>query len=248
LHEYRGEPSCREIGITVIANVLRNVIGSIQGRAIAAMVALLVLAGLALFWSAMLVAAAVNPAYSHRRDYVSTLAAQGAEHGWLGVMAIAAAGGAMLPAGVLLRPLSRAAASAIVLSGIGFLVVSFTRLDCPNGAARCGLGGRFAISGSTEITHWTAATLASTLLIAGIALTGLALLRIRRTLPGLLTLAAGAVTAGAFLATGGQTPGEEQRIGIVVATGWLAAAALSVLVRAQSASELAGPPSGTSTT
>jgi hypothetical protein len=202
----------------------------------AAMVALLVLGGLALFWSAMLVAAVVNPEYSHRRDYVSVLAAHGAEHGWLGVLAIAAAGGAMLPAGILLRPFSCAAASAIVLAGVGFLVVSFTRLDCPNGAARCGLGGRFAISGATEITHWTAATLSSTLLIAGIALTGLALLRMRRMLLGLLTVAGGAVTAGAFLATGGQTPGEEQRVGIVVATGWLTAVALAVLVRAHSTS------------
>jgi hypothetical membrane protein len=214
---------------------------SLHRRRLATLVALLVLAGLALFWGAMFVAAAVNPAYSHRRDYVSVLAAHGAEHGWLGVIAIAAAGGAMLPASVLIRPLSRAAASAIGLAGIGFLVASLTRLDCPNGAARCGLGGRFAISGSTEVTHWTAATVASTLFIAGMALTGLALLRIQRTRAGLLTLAAGAVTAAAFLATGGQTPGEEQRAGIVVATAWLAAVALALLVRAVSPSELVAP-------
>jgi hypothetical protein len=209
---------------------------------------MLVLAGLALFWGALLVAAAVNPAYSHRRDYVSPLAAHGAEHGWLGVLAIAAAGGAMLPAGILIRPFSRVAASAIALAGVGFLVVSFTRLDCPNGAARCGLGGRFAISGATDVTHWTAATLATTLLISGIGLTGLALLRVRRMLPGLLTLTAAAVTAGAFLATGGQTPGEEQRVGIAVATGWLAAVALAILVRAKSACESGRPPPGSSAT
>jgi hypothetical membrane protein len=211
-----------------------NATVSARGRATAAPVAVLVLAGLAIFWGAFLVAAAVNPAYSHRRDYVSVLAAHGAEHGWLGVLAIAAAGGAMLAAGVVLRASSRAAASAIALAGIGFLVVAFTRLDCSNGAARCGLGGRFAISGTTDVTHWTAATLATILLVAGIALTGVALLRIGRALPGLLTLAAAGVTAGAFLATGGQTPGEEQRVGIVVATGWLAASALAVILRATS--------------
>jgi hypothetical membrane protein len=211
-----------------------NATVSARGRATAAPVAVLVLAGLAIFWGAFLVAAAVNPAYSHRRDYVSVLAAHGAEHGWLGVLAIAAAGGAMLAAGVVLRASSRAAASAIALAGIGFLVVAFTRLDCSNGAARCGLGGRFAISGATDVTHWTAATLATILLVAGIALTGVALLRIGRALPGLLTLAAAGVTAGAFLATGGQTPGEEQRVGIVVATGWLAASALAVILRATS--------------
>ncbi len=179
----------------------------------------------------MVVAAAVNPGYSHRRDYVSVLAARGAENGWLGVLAIAAAGAAMVPAAALVKPLSRTAASAIALAGIGFVVVSFTRLDCPNGAARCGLGGRFAISGSTEVTHWTAAALSTVLLIAGIALTGLALLRLPRRFPGLLTLAAAAVTAAAFLATGGDTPGEEQRVGIVVATGWLMAVAVAALAR-----------------
>lgn len=218
--------------------MLQDVIRSVPGRAAAAV---LVLAGLALFWSAFLVAAAVNPAYSHRRDYVSTIAAHGAEHGWLGVLAIAAAGAAMIPAGVLVRPFSRTAAAAIALAGVGFIVASFTRLDCPNGAAGCGLGGRFAISGSKEVTHWTATTAASTLLIAGIALTGLALLRVRRTLPGVLTFAAAAVTAGAFLATGGQTPGEEQRLGIVVATGWLTALALAVLVERTRRRHVASP-------
>jgi len=203
---------------------------------VTAVAALLVLGGLALFWSAMLLAAAVNPAYSHRRDYLSTLASHGAEHGWLGVMAIAAAAASMLAAGVVVRPLSRVAASAIVLAGVGFLVVSFTRLDCPNGAASCGLGGRFAISGSTEIAHWTATTVATTLLVTGIAVTGLALLRARRTVAGLLTVTAAAATVGAFLATGGQTPGEEQRAGVVVGTSWLAAVALAALVRARSAS------------
>jgi hypothetical membrane protein len=202
-------------------------------RLLAATAALFVLAGLALFWGAMLVAAALNPAYSHRRDYVSVLAAHGAEHGWLGVLAIAAAGGATFAAGVLIRPLSRAAGYAISLAGLGFLAVSATRLECSNGAAGCGLGGRFAVSGSTEITHWTAATFSTTMVITGIALTGVTLLRKRHTLAGSITLAAGAATAGAFLATGGQTPGEEQRVGIVVATSWLAAVAFATLVRAR---------------
>ena len=72
--------------------------------------AVLVLGGLATFWVAILVAAHVNPGYAHRRDYVSTLAARGAEHGWLGVAAVAAAGGAIALAGLLVQPLSRPAA------------------------------------------------------------------------------------------------------------------------------------------
>ena len=37
--------------------------------------------------------------------------------------------------------------------------------------------------------------------------------------------------AGAFLATGGDMPGQMERIGIVVATGWLAALAIGTLAR-----------------
>ena len=181
-----------------------------------------VLAGVACFWSAILVAAALEPRYSNRRDYVSTLAARGAEHAAVAIFAIVAVAVAMALASLLVRRLSRLAAVAIALAGVGFVAAAFTRLECPNGAAGCGLGGRFEISGATEVSHWTATTVASVLLIAGIALTGIALIRRGRRVGGLATLSAAAVTAAAFLATGGSTPGLTQRIGIVVATAWLA--------------------------
>lgn len=202
--------------------------------------ATLVLLALAFFWSAMLLAAAVNPGYSHGRDYVSTLAARGAEHGWLGALAIASAACAMFPASLLLRPLSRAAAVAVALAGVGLLVVAFVRLECSNGAAGCGLGGRFAISGATEVTHWTATTVSTVLLITGIALTGVALLRAGHKLAGAASVGAAAVTSGAFLAMGGQSPGGIQRLGIVVATGWLG----SVAVAALAGREWSPPTSG----
>ena len=195
---------------------------------------MLVLAGIALFWSAILVAAALEPGYTHRRDYVSTLAARGAGHGELAMFAIVAAAAAMLFAAFLVRHLSRLAGAAIAIAGVGFVVAAFTRLECANGAAGCGLGGRFEISGSTEIGHWTATTVSSILLIGGIALTGLALIRRGRRISGVASLAAAAVTAGAFLATGGENPGVMQRIGIVVGTGWLAAFAIVTLARRRS--------------
>jgi hypothetical protein len=179
----------------------------------------------------LLVAAGLEPGYAHRRDYVSTLASRGAEHGWLGVAAIAAAGVAIGLSALLVRRFSRLAAVAFALAGAGFLVVAFTRLECANGAAGCGLGGRFAISGSTEVTHWTATTVSTVLVIAAIALTGVALLRAGRLVAGVVTLAAAAVTAGSFLVMGGQSPGVAQRVGIVVATGWLAAVAVGTLAR-----------------
>jgi hypothetical membrane protein len=200
-------------------------------RSAAAFVAVSVLIGVACFWIAVLVAAALEPGYTNRRDYVSTLAARGAEHGDLGVFAIVAAGGAMLFASLLLRDVSRLAALAVALAGVGFVVAAFTRLECANGAAGCGLGGRFEISGSTEIGHWTATTVASILLIAGIALTGVVWIRRGRRLAGLASLAAAGVTTAAFLLTGGDNPGAIQRVGIVAGTGWLAALAIATLVR-----------------
>jgi hypothetical protein len=202
--------------------------------------ATLVLVCVGAFWGWMLVAAAVNPDYSHGRDYVSTLAARGATHGWLGVLAIAAAACAMFPAAMLVRPLSRVAALAIGIAGGAFLVVAFTRLECANGAARCGLGGRFAISGATEVTHWTATTIGTVLLIGAIALTGLALLRARRTAAGIASLAAAGLTTGAFLAMGGRSPGDVQRLGIAIATGWLAAVAVATLAGRESARRPSG--------
>jgi len=195
--------------------------------------ALAVLAGVAVFWGGILAAAALEPGYSNRRDYVSVLAAHGADEARLAILAIVAAAVAMVFAAWLLRPWSKVAALAVALAGIGFVIAAFTRLECPNGAARCGLGGRFEISGSTEIGHWTATTVASVLLIAGMALTGVALVRHGRRSAGIASVAAAAVTAGAFLATGGDNPGAIQRVGIVVATGWLVAFALVTLVRSR---------------
>ena len=196
----------------------------------AAAFAVPVLAGLACFWCGILVAAALEPGYTHRRDYVSTLAAHGAEHAGVAIFAIVAAAVSMVFASLLVRHVSPAAGFAIALAGVGFVVAAFTRLDCPDGAAGCGLGGRFEISGSTEIGHWTATTVSSILMIGGIALTGGALIRRGRAISGAATLAAAAVTAAAFLATGGDSAGLAQRIGIVVATGWLAVLAVAALV------------------
>jgi len=196
-------------------------------------VAMLALAGVVCFWVAIVVAAALEPGYEQRRDYVSTLAAHGAAHAGLAIFGIVAVAAAMVLTALLVRQVSRIAALAIALAGVGFVVVAFTRLECANGAAACGLGGRFEISGSAEIGHWTATTVSTVLVIAGIALTGLALIRNGRKGAGGVTLAAALVTAGAFLATGGDMPGIRERFGIAVATGWLAAVALVTLVRAR---------------
>jgi len=190
----------------------------------------LVLAAVAAFWALVLVVGSSNPGYSQTRDYVSTLAARGADYGWLGVLAICAAALAILATAVLLRALSRLAAVLTGLAGIGFLVVAFTRLGCPNGPAGCGLGGRFDVSGFREITHSAATTSSAALLVAAMTLSGVVLHRRGDARLGIASLAAAVATAVAFLATGGSSPGWIERIGILVATCWMAAVAVASLV------------------
>jgi len=180
--------------------------------------------GLAAFWAAVLVAAHVNPGYSGRRDYVSSLAAHGAEHPWLGMLAIAALGAAGVGAAILVRPLTRVGAVAFLVAGFAYVVAGIARIDCPDGAAHCGLGGRFDVHGNQAITHWTAAVLANVLVLAGLLLVAERLARRGRGVAAGATLVAALATLVALVATGGQTPGEVQRGWIVVMTVWLVAA------------------------
>jgi hypothetical protein len=131
-----------------------------------------VLGCLAAFWCLVLLVGAAHPGYNQTRDYVSTLAARGADYGWLGMVAICAAALALLATATLLRTLSRLAAVLTGIAGIGFLVVAFTRLSCPNGPAGCGLGGRFDVSGFREITHSAATTVSAVSLVAAMACSG----------------------------------------------------------------------------
>jgi len=189
----------------------------------------LVLGGLATFWTALLVAAHVNAGYSERRDYISSLAARGADHPWLGMLAIAALGSAGVGVALLVRPVTRWGAAAFLVAGLAYVVAGFARIDCPGGAARCGLGGRFDIHGGQTITHWTAAVVANVLVLAGLVLVGERLARRGRRFAAGGTFVAAGVTLVALVATGGQTPGQVQRAWILVMTVWLVAAATSGL-------------------
>ena len=173
----------------------------------------------------------VVPGYSHRRDYISALAGHGVGDAWLGMLAIVAIAAAGLGAALLLLPVSRWGAAAFLGAGVGYVVVAFARVNCPNGAARCGLGGRFDVHGTQQITHWTAAVLSTVLVLVGLSLVGMQLLRRQRHLAGAATLAAAGSTLLALVATGGQTPGTVQRLWIVAMTGWLLGTAAAMLSR-----------------
>jgi hypothetical protein len=190
-----------------------------------------VLAGLVVFWVALLLAGAASPGYSQRRDYVSSLAAHGVEDAWLGMLAIVAVGVAGLGAAVLLWRVTRAGALALAGAGIGFVVVALVRINCPNGAARCGLGGRFDVHGAPAITHWTAAVVSTVLVLVGASLVAYALWRRHRRAASVTSAVAAAMTLLALLGTGGQSPGVVQRVWIAVMTVWLVGAAVLALTR-----------------
>ena len=193
--------------------------------------AVVVLAGVGVFWIALLLAGAASSGYSQRRDYVSSLAARGVEDAWLGMLAIAAIGIVGLAAAVLVRPVTRAGALALAGAGVGFVVVALVRIDCPNGAARCGLGGRFDVHGAPAITHWTAAVVSTVLVLAGATFVAYALFRRGRRAAGVASAVAAAATLVALLGTGGQSPGVVQRAWIAVMTAWLVGTAAVVLTR-----------------
>ena len=147
------------------------------------------------------------------------------------MLAIAAVGVAGLGAAVLLWRLTGAGALALACAGVGFVVVAFVRIDCPNGAARCGLGGRFDVHGAPAITHWTAAVVSTILVLVGATLAAYALFRSGRRAAGAASALAAAATLVALVGTGGQSPGVVQRVWIAVMTLWLVGAALLALRR-----------------
>jgi hypothetical membrane protein len=197
-------------------------------------IALVVVSLLGLFWVAVIVAASSNPSYSHRRDYVSALASQGAERPWLGILAIASVGVAFLLTSRLVRAFSRTAAIAVALSGVGLVIGAFARLRCAEGAAYCGVGDRMSIDleNTRGYVHESAVIVATVLLVIAMTALGVALLRNGRRGGGIASLVAAAATVVTFLLVSGDTPGAEQRVWIAVMTLWALGVAVSALARA----------------
>ena len=198
-------------------------------------VSVLVLIGL--FWVTVVIAASVNSGYSHSRDYVSALASVGAEHAWLGVLAIAAVGVAFALTFFLVRPVSRVAAVTVALAGAGYVFGAFARLRCAEGAAFCGVGDRQStdLENTRGYLHEGAVVGSSLLLVVAMTAFGVALLRQGRKAGGGASLIAAFATVVTFALVSGDTPGAEQRIWIAVMTLWVVGVAIWTLTRANSA-------------
>lgn len=100
---------------------------------------LAILAGIALFWMLLGAAGLVQPNYDAARDSVSSLAAHGASHAWLGFSAIAVGGLGLIGLSLLTRRISEPAALTLGLAGVALLIVAVTRINCPVGAAHCAM-------------------------------------------------------------------------------------------------------------
>jgi hypothetical protein len=70
---------------------------------------------------------------------VSSLAAHGASHAWLGFSAIGLGGVGVIGLSLHTRRLSEPAALTLGLAGVALLIVAVTRINCPVGAAHCAM-------------------------------------------------------------------------------------------------------------
>lgn len=99
--------------------------------------------GVISFWLAVLIGGAVQPGYSHLRDYISALAATtAAPYAWIGIAGIAALGVGLLAAALrLLRRLDGAAggtgAALLGLAGLAVGASAFAQEDCSTALASC---------------------------------------------------------------------------------------------------------------
>jgi hypothetical membrane protein len=185
-------------------------------------VAVAVIALVGIFWVAVVVAGFVNPHYSHARDYISALASVGAEHPWLGMLAIAAVGVAFVLTAVLVNVFSRTAAVAVGLAGVGYVFGAFARLRCLEGAAFCGVGDRVSedLENTRGYVHETAVVASTLLLVIAMTALGIALLRRGERPVGVASLVAAVATVVTFALVSGDTPGAEQRLWVAVMTLW----------------------------
>ena len=199
-----------------------------------------VLVLLGLFWVAVAIAGSANPHYSHSRDYISSLAAVGARHPWLGMLAIAAVGVAFALTSVLLRHSSSTAAVAVAAAGVGFVIAAFVRLRCAEGAAFCAVGRREStdLENTRGYAHEGAVIGSTLLLVIGMIAFGIALFRRGQRAGGVASLLAAGATVVAFASVSGDTPGTEQRVWIAVMMAWTVGVSIWALAR----------PTGTSST
>lgn len=178
------------------------------------------LAGLVLFWLGSAAAGVLAPGYSARADYVSSLAGRGSEVAPLGIAALLVLALGHLAAGAAVGSV---AGTLLGLAGVCGLVVAAFRTACPLGAAGCGTAPNDAPADPADVLH-VAGVAGYQVAVVG-AMLALAL-RWGRGWPAALTVAAAVASVLLVVRIDGPDLGLDQRLWLVVTTGWVAVAAL----------------------
>jgi hypothetical protein len=90
--------------------------------------------------ASIVVGGALNDGYDQWRDYVSALSGRGSTAALVGMVGLLGFSTANAAAGWALRPHSRTGFAALELAAASGVVVAFSRIQCPDGAALCSLG------------------------------------------------------------------------------------------------------------
>jgi hypothetical protein len=181
------------------------------------------------FWVLTVIAASRQPGYDPTRDYVSSLAATGAQQPWLGIAAIVLLGCSYLAAGhVLLWHLSAALAAGLVAAaGLVTLLVAIARIDCPGGSANCGLISDVGVylervdeASWGQVVHGPAVVVSSALLVAG--MIAVVVRSDRWDATRIVSAAAAALSSlTPLLWVPSDQPGLGQRVWLAALSGWI---------------------------
>jgi len=104
--------------------------------------AVLTLLGIGLFWAGVVAAGTLVEGYSHRGDYISSLAGRGSPVAGLGVLALLGSALAHAAASRAVRgaaPGARLASALLLASGAAIVVIAVFPDSCPAGPAGCGV-------------------------------------------------------------------------------------------------------------
>lgn len=181
--------------------------------------------GVALFWLGVIVGGALAPGYSARADYISSLASRGSSVAPIGMAAIVCMALAHLfGAGDAWRAWGRRApAAALALAGVAQIVIAFSRIRCPMGAAGCRFADQPVVYDAFDVLHHDAVLAFELfLLIAMLAL----FVGAWRAAPwprwlGLVSLPLGIASAYLLYRTGAVDNGLWQRAWAGVNSAWL---------------------------
>lgn len=177
----------------------------------------LVLGGVTGFWLLAVAGAARAPGYSPGADYLSALAAIGAQEPWWGLAMFACGAVALVGGAAVLRGSVPVAATLMTASAISVAVAAIARVECPLGAAGCNAGPTVLEPTTSGQVHALAVAAYQVFFSAALLAVAWAGWRQRRLLPVVVGVSAAVLTAVLALDPLPVDPGWSQRLW--VATG-----------------------------